>query len=243
MSTKVEICNRALVQAGTRGTIAALDEPSKEARACSLLMGPTFELGLALAPWDFARSAMTLALLQAAPGTPERLAPVSATWDRVNDPVPPWAYAYAPPSDCVTVRYVLPQANGRILNPARFVKGTIQGTGGGMIPIILTNASQAIGVYTVRVTDPNSWTPVFEEMIVFALAARLSIPLSGDKQLASTNLGAANALVQQARITDGNENFGNQMDILPDWIRARDGSPFPYEPPDPLAYVGLYQLA
>jgi hypothetical protein len=150
---------------------------------------------------------------------------------------------YEQPSDAVYIRYILPQQQGAVLNPARFVKSSIIGTGGGRVPVILTNAPQAIGIYTVRLTDPSSWTPVFTEMIVFALAARLSLPLSGDKQLAAGNMDAANALLVQARITDGNESFMSQIDILPDWIRARDGMPYPYEPPDPLAYVGLYQLA
>lgn len=241
MPSTVDIANRALAQAGTRGQIASFNEPSKEARAAALFFDSTRDVGLALAPWDFARAVQTLAVLNSAPGTPGAPATPVDGWNTAF-PMPPWAYTYAQPDDCIYVRYVLPQYLGDILSPARFVKSSVQAVGGGRVQVINTNAPNAIGIYTVRVEDPNSWSPLFEEMIVFALAAKLSVPLSGDKQLASANISSANSLLIQARITDGNESFNQQIDILPDWIRARTGNPLPDEPPDPLAFVGLFQL-
>jgi len=241
MPSEVDISNRALMQAGTRGQIASLTEASKEARACSMLFGPTRDTALQLAPWDFARASDTLALMTSAPGTPENPMPFPPIGWSNDYPMPPWNYMYAQPNGFVFVRYVLPQADGNVYGPSRFVKSTTI-SGGGRVPVILTNATKAICVYTVVLPDPNTWTPTFTEMFVYALAARLSIPLSGDKQLAMGNLSAANSMLNEARVTDGNESFHQQIDILTDWIRARDSIPMPYEPPDPLAYVGLFQL-
>src|SRR5215467_14146197 len=97
MSNSIEIANRALMQAGTRGQIAALDEPSKEARACNLLFGSTRDIGLSLAPWDFARGSAVLALLSAAPGTAENPNPPRLEGWTTASPMPPWLYMYSQP--------------------------------------------------------------------------------------------------------------------------------------------------
>ena len=244
MPSEVDIANRALAQAGTRSKISSLTEASKEAEACQLLLTSTRDLALQLAPWDFARGAAALGLLKAKPGTPENQISPGQFWDPTTTPTPPWLYEYAVPNDCVYVRWVLSQWANRPVPgpPEKFARSSDLGGSGGRIPVILTNAPSAIVVYTVKMTDPNSWTPVFQETVVSALSAKLSIPLSGDKSLAAGNLQAANIMLMQARITDGNENFGTVTEILPDWIRARDSLPAPYEPPDPLVYVNLFQL-
>jgi len=245
MPSEVDIANRALAQAGTRSNIASLTENSKEAQACNLLLASTRDLALQLAPWDFARGAVTLGLLKARPGTLENpTIPASTFWDSTTQPTPPWLYEYAVPGDGLYMRWVLPQWAGWRMpgGPMKFARSSDIGGGGGRVAVVLTNAPSAIGVYTIKMTDPNSWSPVFQETVVLALAARLSIPLSGDKSLASGNLQAANYALMQARVTDGNENFGTTVEILPDWIRARDSLPAPYEPPDPLVYAGLFQL-
>lgn len=244
MPSEVDIANRALAQAGTRSGIASLTETSKEAQACTLLFTSTRDLALQSAPWDFARAAVSLALLKARPGTPENQGLSTPFWDSTSQPTPPWFYEYAAPSDCLFMRWILCQWGNADMPgpPAKFSRSSDLGAGGGRIPVILTNAQNAIGVYTVRMTDPNTWTPYFQECVVLALAARLSIPLSGDKNLALGNMQAANAALVNARVTDGNEGFGTTVEILPDWIRARDSLPGPYEPPDPLVYVNLFQM-
>lgn len=245
MPSETDIGNRALSQAGTRSQIASLSEVSKEAKAVAMLLAPVRDTALQLAPWDFARSAATLGLLKAKPGTPENpVVPVSTLWNSTNQPQPPWLYEYAQPNGCITVRWVLPQIQGWPFPgpPTRFVKTSDIGSGGGRIPAILTNAPSALAIFTFQMTDPNTWTPVFQETVVMALAAKLSIPLSGDQRLAGGNLAAANGMLLQARVTDGNESYGTSVEGLPDWIRARDSLPFPYEPPDPLTYAGLFQL-
>lgn len=245
MSSEVDIANRALAQSGARSKIASLSEASREAEACTMLLASTRDMALQLAPWDFARGAVTLGLLKARPGTPENpTVPTSTNWDSTTTPLPPWTYEYAVPSDSIFMRWVLGQRGDRTpTGPERFVRASDIGGGGGRVQVVLTHAPSAIGIYTVRMTDPNTWPPTFQECVVQALAARLSIPLSGDKNLATGNLNAANMALVSARVTDGNESFNHQIDVLPDWIKARDSWPGPWEPPDPLVFTGLFQLS
>lgn len=242
MTSVVDLYNRALAACGARSRVASPTEVSEEARNCNLLYPGIRDAALEMAPWDFAKVYTTLALIKAKPGTPENPSGASGLWVATSPP-PPWLYEYAYPSDCVRMRWVLPQAIGLPDPgpPMRYARASDL-ISGAQTAVILTSAPSAIGVYTLRIEDPNAWPPLFTEAVVSALAARLSIPLSGDKTLATGNLNAANAIIGQARVTDGNESF-QQIDRLPDWIIARDSLPFPYEPPDPLVFVSLFSMS
>jgi hypothetical protein len=89
----VQICSLALDAAGTRSTIASLQENSKEARACSRQYGPSLAAVLQAAHWNFARKQAGLTLLLDGTKTPPDVVPQ------------PWLYEYAYPDDCVQGRY------------------------------------------------------------------------------------------------------------------------------------------
>lgn len=243
MPSEVEIANRACAAAGTKSTITSLAENSKEAKAASLLLPGVRDAGLEMAPWDFARATATLALLKAKPGTPENPTASSSTLWQTSWPPPPWLYEYSMPVNCIRMRWVLPQLEGMPYPypPAKFTRASDLITTA-PVQVILTNARQPVAVYTRSMDDPNTWPPLFTEMIVMALAAKLSIPLSGDQKLAAGNLAAANGMLLNARISDGNEAY-QQIDYLPATLRARDSWPYPYEPPDPLIFTGLFTMS
>ncbi|KAF0146563.1 MAG: hypothetical protein FD153_104 [Rhodospirillaceae bacterium] len=88
MTSKVEICNLALLQIG-EDTITNLHEKSKAARVCHVLYAPSRDAVLESFPWSFALQRQTLALLAES-------APL------------PWAYAYQRPIDCLRSEEILP---------------------------------------------------------------------------------------------------------------------------------------
>lgn len=244
MSSETEVANLALSKIGTRSTIASLTEDSNEARAINLIYTNVRDQVLGMAFWNFARKTVNLGVLKVAPGAVGSTSTGGATWSP-DWPAPPWLYEYAYPSDCIQVRFLVPQMTtgfpgdgvpifgSTVLSgmpywgaaAVRFAIATdnISDT---QQNVILTNQYQAIGVYTARITNPNLWGAQFIEALAAALAGRVCMQLTGDKQLTSNMFAYANSVVLQARATDGNEGLTIQ-DSMPDWITSREGYGYP----------------
>jgi len=86
--------------------------------------------------------------------------------------------------------------------------------------VILTNLPTAQLVYTRKIDDPDLWDPSLVQAMVSTLAASLVNPLARNAQLFKDQVGVAGSIVQQARVSDGNEGT-TQQDHLPDWIAVR----------------------
>lgn len=113
MTDDVDICNRALQMAGARDTITSQADGSNEANNCALLFETLRKQIQGMAPWNFNRKTINMALLKVSPGAPG--SPVtSATQWTTGYPAPPWLYEYQYPSDCIQFRYLISQTN---LNP------------------------------------------------------------------------------------------------------------------------------
>jgi hypothetical protein len=105
----VDICNRALIAIGSRNKITALTDDTEEGQTCNMLYAQLRDQILGMAPWNFARKTATLLnLVKAAPGTPASPVTNASQWISAY-PAPPWMYEYAYPSDCLQIRYVIPQ--------------------------------------------------------------------------------------------------------------------------------------
>lgn len=237
MTTSVDIANRALSAISARSTITNFDlEQSVEAKQVRLLYAPTRDALLRAAHWEFARRTAYLSLLKSAPGTPEN--PTSATeWDPDTMPAPPWAYEYAYPSDCLLMRYVTwaPSLLSGISPPmfsvtlpgnlpyggaaVRFQRATdvISGNPTG---VVLTDAREAVGCYTMRVDVEDLWDPAFQEAMVAALAARLAVPLTGKMEIFKLQAQMTMQQLRTAQVSNGNEGTMT-TDHTPDWIRVR----------------------
>lgn len=99
---------------------------------------------------------------------------------------------------------------------------------------LVTNASSAIGTYTMQETDLNLWGAQARQALTSALAGFLALPLSGDKNLTEKLINQANMHILSARASDGNEGYTVQ-DNLPDWIAVRSG----YSMTEP-SYAGMF---
>lgn len=169
-------------------------------------------------------------------------------------PVPqPWVYEYAYPNDCLKAREILPLIPSQQINQQIFGtpnNGTVNGNGWGTMnrqpvirflisndligtqnqTVVLTNQPNAILVYTYEVTDPSKYDPDFVYALAGRLASRISIALSGDKQLTTLALKTAEDIVTKAKARDGNEGIAD-TNREAEWIRAR-GFRWSYMYPD-----------
>lgn len=243
MTTETDVCNRSLSAIGTSTTIASLNEDSTEARQCKLLYAPTRDRVLRMARWGFARKMVNLSLLKAMPGTPEnQTVPAPYVWDPATMPQFPWLYSYAYPSDGLLMQRVPLQytssaasvgavplttatsyafgLNQSEVASSRFTVAQDTDLDGNPIKVVLTNVDLAIGVYTVRTTNPDLFDELFTEALVAALGASLTISLTGNMALSQKQYGTANGAILLARVSDGDEGITVQ-DHIPDWITVR----------------------
>lgn len=197
-----------------------------------------------MAPWNCAFNYNSLALLAAAPGTPENPSMGTPTWQK-GQPPPPWSYEYAYPSDCLRPTWIVPQfttgfAGGVPITTAvtggapQFWNGPpvmykvaidqilngVPATGGADTRVILTNQQEAILAYVKQITDPDVMDPQFQQAWVAILTARLVFALTGETSLANMKIKEANEYIAIARAGDGNEGL-TVNDVTPDWIRIR----------------------
>jgi len=97
--------------------------------------------------------------------------------------------------------------------------------------VILTNQEFATMSYVQDITDPNIMDDAFQDAWAKVLGASITIPLTGDKKLANLAIGAANSIIERARVMDGVEGL-TINDVTPDWIRIRGVDfPEPYSGP------------
>lgn len=216
MTTDVDICNRALLFLGVQRIISGLTQDSVEAKACNTIYTNIRDWCLGVNNWNFARKTAKLTLLKA------NTSPVVAPW--VSTEVSPaWLYAFGFPADALVFRYVTnsdPTTDNLsyLGEPKRFVvaNDTIAAA---VQPVVLTNESSAVGIYTGKITDPTLWPWYFERFVVSNLAWNLSMALLENEKLTEyldhlmmRYFDAA----YTANLAEG-MTFG---DTTPEWIQA-----------------------
>jgi hypothetical protein len=112
MTASVDIVNRALQSIGARTNVSATELAnltSNEAIQANSVLASSRDEVLRLAPWNCAKAYANAVLITSIPGTPENLSQSTfQTW-QPGLPVPPWAYEYQYPVDCIRMLYVVPQ--------------------------------------------------------------------------------------------------------------------------------------
>lgn len=90
--------------------------------------------------------------------------------------------------------------------------------------IICSNIQSARCVYTFNASYPNLFDELFRSALVAYLASEIALPLSRDKKFGLTmrkeNVAIAQAKIQHARATNGNETWANS-DLSVDWMQIR----------------------
>ena len=239
------ICNMALGAVDARSSISNMQEESEEARQCALHYAVTRDELLRDYRWNFAEAEIALAVLKSATGTPGN--PSGAF------PQPPgqWLYEYSYPSDCLAIRQIkpLPAASasggsappiypygGAVtpgaarMRPVKYRLATDLDSFNNRIRVLLTNQAQAVAEYTARIVDPNIFDPDFITAFVGRLAAKICIPVSGDKELMKLAVQAGQLIEAKAAANSENEGEIQIIDRDAEWIAARSegGGSFPY---------------
>lgn len=238
MADPVSLCNMACGQINARATsITGLSPPTPVNSLAAQIMAELYQQQtdavFRAAHWNSARKQAQLSLLKAAVGTPENPAGLLA------QPPIPWRYEYGYPSDCLKVRFVMPNPNQPIPGQAPlmtnvgvtniplvntglpFVPAIDEDANGNQIKVILTNARMAQGVYTARIANVDLWDPSLQNAVVGALAAWAATPLSGSMDRMKLAVMMASSLIKAARDSDGNEGI-TSADYIPDWMQVRN---------------------
>lgn len=111
MTKNVDIGNRALQLVGTRTDITEAEltaNQSVEAKQLNLVLVPTRDELLRMAPWNCGTNFANLTFITAAQGTPENPGVTQSLWAK-GLPAPPWAYEYQYPQDCLRPIWIVPQ--------------------------------------------------------------------------------------------------------------------------------------
>lgn len=188
--TSAIVVNAALEQIAAQTTISTLTDGSPAANAANVIYAPTIQLMLRELDPDFARYTHALTLSGAA------------------TPIPPWAFEYDYPDDCVRLRQVRPPASGTgsLSDPndpipirANVAFDIISGAN---TKVILTNQVNALAVYTSLTVAEAQWDSVFADAVIRRLANPLAMALSGRPDFAEKILMQSAQMAQTAEAVD-----------------------------------------
>lgn len=205
MASEVSICNLALANLGDSATVASIDPPEGSAQAehCATFYPAARDTLLEMHSWGFATKRAVLSQL-------------SGTWQG-------WQFAYALPSDLLRVTDIKQTDSpdfGR--QHAHRVSFTIETKSDGT-KILLTDTENLTIQYTCSVTDPNKFSALFTNALVWHLASMLAGPvLKGDVGRAESKrcLEMMNVYLSQAKTSDANQRSIYQS-YTPSSVRAR----------------------
>lgn len=201
MASEVEICNLALARLGDEATVASINPPEGSAQAehCQRFYPIARDVLLEMHDWSFATSRARLALLSGVD-----------TWE--------WSYAYAEPANCLRIIAVLDETGSATDDTQPFDRESI-----GASTAILTNQADAVARFTVRVTDPVRFPPLFTDSLAWLLASMMAKTVV--KGEAGINLEKAALQQFMLRSGEAKESDANQRRVhpthTPGWISAR----------------------
>lgn len=192
------IANAALEQIGSKSGIQNLNERSNEAMACKFWYDFCRVHVLEAYNWGFARKREALA----------------SSSDDPPDGI--WTYRYQYPSDCLKAR--------EIENPlgpsADAIPFTIEQISDGTAKSILTNAEQAILIYTADVSQTSLFPAHFVDTLAAQLASRIALKITGKRTIRDDMQKLYVGLLRVAPAHDANEAVADKPRDT-DWIRAR----------------------
>jgi len=196
MASKVQIAKLALQHIGDRYDISDITEATPEAEQVNLLFDDTRDALLRQHPWAFATKYTSPAALSGtAPGH--------------------WEYMFLYPTDCIRML--------GIVNPLGkdqpHVKFEVARNSSGK-RVILADIEEPEIFYTARIEDTTDYDPEFVMAFSYVLAARLVMPLVGERSIAADLYQQAQAVLNSAWETDSNEGIEEAIPDA-DWIRAR----------------------
>ena len=187
--TDVEICNMALGHIGAQNSITALDNSSFLSRQCNLWYAHSRRAVLEADNWQFSRKRIELE-------------------EHDDDPPDEWYFRYQYPADAIRVWYVERRQQG-MLTPPFEVDST---------PSILTNAEEAVAVYSFDQDDVTKFSSKFVDALSYYLAAKLAFPVTKKRTTGRDMMEYYERALDDAR---GNVEGQRPPQVSAPWVRAR----------------------
>jgi hypothetical protein len=233
VASEVDIANLALSYLGDVANVSSISPPDGSAQAvyCSRFYPVARDALLELHDWNFASRRAALPLLGDA---------TTQTGQWCNQ----WIYTYGVPAGMLCARKVIantapddwsvplppsgcdfaapgaaPAPGQGLYTPQKFIVETVDN---GTL-VIRTNMPDAALLYTVRITDPTKFSPLFSETLSYYLSSRLAGPiLKGDvgRAVGKDLLGTAMALLARAATSDAKQRRVDIAQAVP-WMVGR----------------------
>ncbi len=200
----LRIANMALSNLGA-GQIDSLTERSSEAIQCNLWYEFSLLQALESFDWNFARRRVELT-------THGDAIPTNGTdpWSGV------WAFRYVYPPDCVAFRKLQAPASP----PDDAIPFDVETSINGKEKTILTNLSEAVGVYTYMNKFADMYSPYFVTTLSHFIASNIALSLTGSVDIKNFHAQIATNMGRFASASSANEG----MEPPPrdaDFIRGR----------------------
>lgn len=206
MSSKVQICNRALSTHLGVGRINALTEDSPGAEQCNLHFDDTLQTLLELHRWSWAQRQDVLAEVE-------------------NTRTAEWDHAYQVPTNCLRIHWVNDAATARDLMALNRDPDTDREILG---QTLYSNVPTASTRYTTLVTDATMYPMAFQNALAASLAANMAMPLTENGRLAAQAMDMAERLIERAIVHDENNQRLEVVNPVPSWydVRGISGTTF-----------------
>ena len=198
MASQVQIAKLALQHVGDRFDISSLTEFTPEAEQVNLIFNDTRDALLRQHPWNFAKKFVS-------PATVAGTVPGG------------WTFMYLYPTDAVRILGIT-NPLGRGQPPIEFEVARNAANN----RVLLCDQESAEIVYTARVTTTEDFDAEFTMALSYSLAAKLAMPLTGDRGIAGELEKLATIYCNSAWETDASEGIEPAKPEA-DWITARLG--------------------
>lgn len=202
----VALYNLALARVAVTKFIVATTDRNQQADVLNVFYPLCAARLLEKYPWSFAQRHASMPLVASADDTPTPL------W------AGRWAYGYAVPADALVVRslaWSVGTAPGSFVTPPEEFEDRRAGFWSNPIPweleddgagnvLVLTNAPQAVAVYTARITDVTRFPPSFASALAWLLASEIATPLSISDGVRNKAIAEYEAELSRAMAADAN---------------------------------------
>jgi hypothetical protein len=195
VASETQIAKLALQHIGDRYDITDLTEETVEAEQVNLIFDDTRDWLLRQHPWNFAKKFAT---------------PTALTGTVPNN----FDFMYIYMTDAVRVLGVVDPLDAGTAIEFEVARNSAD------TKVILTDAEDAEFFYTARITNPAEFDPEFTIAFSYALAAKLAMPLTGDRAIMGDMATLARNMINSAWETDANEGLEEELPDA-DWIQAR----------------------
>lgn len=224
MTANVDIVNRALQAIGNRTTVTAAElaaASSNEAIQANLILENNRDDLLRMAPWSCALDTVNLNYISSVPGTPENTSAATTLWQK-GQPMPPWAYEYQYPVNCLKACWIIPAVQ---TGYAGGVPITTAVTGGAPIfwtpPIKFKVAIDQFYPVTAAAVVAGGSGHAVGDIITLPLGATTSAPIGAPVKLRVATIGGGGAV---ATVTVVNQVLGEATPLGGSYFAPQSGT-------------------